>query len=158
VTLFITANAVVVAVIQPWVNRLVERIGGERALRGAILCWVLATPVGAITVLVSELSVQIGALVIYSVIFALGETLIAPSMQPLAAANAPENALASYTGSISLAHGIGNMVGPAMMLPLLALVGGAGYWAIVAAGSALGLLFLKLFTHRRVQVLAGVAA
>ncbi|WP_041831990.1 MFS transporter [Actinoplanes sp. N902-109] len=135
----LAVNSLAVIAFQAPLLRVVERIGHVRALQTAVGCWAASLVLlwGA-TVAGSGAGVVVAAG--FALLVALGECLISPSLQPLVVELAPADRMTAYTAATSLLHSIGNLLAPAVCLPLFASFGFAAYLGFQVAGYALALL------------------
>lgn len=139
ITTYVALNSVVVVLAQPTATRWVEKHGRRAGLRAALVCWLVSFVPALAAPWPDAFAGRVAAVILFSAVFAVGEVLVAPSMQPLAAASAPRDRIGSYTAAVSLAYSLGLILGPSLLLPVFA-VDGLAYWAVVAAGTVLGLI------------------
>ncbi|MGW8776543.1 MFS transporter [Streptomyces sp. NPDC055796] len=154
VSVVVACNTVGVIAFQGLALRVVERIGYVAALMAAILVWVVAMAALTAAVLVPGTGVRLLLGALFGLVFAVGECLIAPSVQPLVTLAAPTARLESYAAATSLAHGLGAFVAPLVLLPV---VDGGGVWSYLAlqlGGYALALYALLSFRGRSERPLA----
>jgi hypothetical protein len=156
ITLFAVTNCVVVVACQPRAIRVVERIGPERGMRGALLAWLLSTVPGFAMLVGGPQWLKLAEVVLFALLFAIGETLISPSMQPLAVSRAPDDRLGTYTSAVSMAYSLGLMIGPPLSLAAFAALGGTGYWALVLGGILVGIMAVRWTGARQSQHPVGV--
>lgn len=152
ITMLTVANCIGVVAFQPWATRHVKRVGSPRGLRGAFVVWLVAALPAVVAVLPGPPWLRLTAVVLFAVIFAVGETLVSPSMQPMAAALAPTAQLSSYTAAVSLTFSLGLVIGPPVSLSVFAALGVGWYWAVVVAGLVLGLVVVRAAGARRAVV------
>ncbi|MGW6407046.1 MFS transporter [Streptomyces vinaceus] len=151
VSIVVACNTVGVIAFQGLALRVVERIGYVAALTAAILVWVAAMAALTAAVLVPGSGVRLLLGALFGLVFAVGECLIAPSVQPLVTLAAPAARLESYAAATSLAHGLGAFVAPLVLLPV---VDGGGVWSYLAlqlGGYAFAMYALLSFRARRVR-------
>ncbi|MFF4545791.1 MFS transporter [Streptomyces sp. NPDC001435] len=154
VSVVIACNTVGVIVFQGLALRVVERIGYVAALTAAIVVWVAAMAALTAAVLMPGLRLRLLLGALFGLLFAIGECLIAPSVQPLVTLTAPAGRLEGYAAATSLAHGLGAFVSPLVLLPV---VDGGGVWSYLAlqlGGYGLALYALLSFRARSVRRLA----
>jgi MFS family permease len=144
VTVYTAANCVGVVLFQPWAIRWVKRVGPERGLRDTMLVWLVAIVPGLLARYVGGLLPKLLAVSLFAVVFAIGETLVSPSLQPMAAGRAPRDRLASYTAAVSVTFSVGLVVGPPVSLLVFGELGANVYWLLIAAGFGLGTLAVRL--------------
>lgn len=142
VTAFLAVNCVAVVAVQGRATRCVEERGHRAGLRYAMMSWITAAAAGAAAGLMGPLVLRIGAVFVFALFFAVGETLISPSMHPLAVALAPKNLVTTYTAAVSMVYNLGVLIGPFLLLPLFGRLGSTPYWCTVALGSVLGVALL----------------
>lgn len=145
VSVVIACNTGGVIVFQGLALRAVERIGCVGALAAAILAWTAALAVLAGALLVDDTQVRTVLGALFGLLFAVGECLIAPSVQPLITRTAPPHALESYAAATSLAHGLGAFVSPLVLLPVVEAAGTWAYLALQLGGFGLALYALRSF-------------
>ncbi|GHE44515.1 MFS transporter [Streptomyces vinaceus] len=157
VSIVVACNTVGVIAFQGLALRVVERIGYVAALTAAILVWVVAMAALTAAVLVPGTGVRLLLGALFGLVFAVGECLIAPSVQPLVTLAAPAARLESYAAATSLAHGLGAFVAPLVLLPV---VDGGGVWSYLAlqlGGYAFALYALLSFRGRSARRIAAPA-
>ena len=138
-----TANAVIVLALQYIViARLSQRLDGWAicGLGGAVL----VTAYGSLVVLQA-----VGVLILFTVLFSLGELLVVPMLDSLASEISPMVTVGSYLGFVSLGWALGGLVGNLAGGPLYAIARNAGdfpqFWGInVAVALLTGALFLMI--------------
>ncbi|MEU7846045.1 MFS transporter [Micromonospora parva] len=136
VTVFIVANCLVVVVTQGSANRWVARRGYQEGIFGALACWLVAF-LFALSVMVFDQWIwQVVGVAACAAVFGVGETLLAPSLQPLVVQRAPADRLAAYSSAMSLSFSVGIIVAPALGLWAVDHVDGWLYWLIIAIGTA----------------------
>lgn len=143
VGLLFAANAVIVLALQyVLIARLSRRLGGwGLCVTGAT---VLATGFGCLAVLPS-----VGALVLFTVLFSLGELLIVPTLDTLASDISPMVTVGSYLGFVSIGWALGGVAGNLLGGALYAIARSAGsfpqFWGVnVAVGLVTAAAFLLL--------------
>ncbi|MDW6057245.1 hypothetical protein SAZ11_03080 [Streptomyces sp. FXJ1.4098] len=153
--LSVTAISVVMAcntggviVLQGRALRVVERIGYVGALVAAIASWTAALAVLGCALLTSGTLPKVVLGAVFGVLFAAGECLIAPSVQPLVTRTAPPDSLESYAAATSLAHGLGAFLAPLVLLPVLEIAGTGAYFVLQLGGFGLALYALLSFRRR----------
>lgn len=146
---FLAVNGIVVVAVQPFATRACERVGARRGLGLAVAFWLGALACGLAAVTLTSTAAKVGALAAFAAVFAVGETFISPSLQPLVADSAPEGRLGTYSGAISLTYSIGLVIGPTIALPLFGRFGVGPYWLMLASGIAICFLLLHLARERR---------
>jgi MFS family permease len=156
ISVVIACNTVGVILFQGLALRIVERIGYVASLTAAILIWVAAMAALTAAVLVPGAGVRLALGALFGLVFAVGECLIAPSVQPLVTLTAPAGRLEGYAAATSLAHGLGALVSPLVLLPV---VDGGGVWSYLAlqlGGYGIALFALLSFRARSARRLACV--
>lgn len=128
--LLFTANAVIVLSLQ---YALIARVGGR--LGGWTVCALGAT-ILAIGFTVLALLHATGALLLFTVLFSLGELLIVPMLDTLASEISPMVTVGGYLGFVSLGWAIGGLVGNLLGGTLYATARTHGalaeFWALTA--------------------------
>jgi MFS family permease len=147
ISIVIACNTGGIIVLQGLALRVVERIGYVWALACAILSWVIALAVLGCALLAPSASWKIALGAAFGVLFAVGECLIAPSVQPLVTKTAPPHSLESYAAATSLAHGMGTFLAPLILLPVIEVAGVGAYFVLQLGG--FGLALYALFSFRR---------
>ncbi|MEV0694524.1 MFS transporter [Streptomyces sp. NPDC050388] len=148
ISLYIGINASVVLVLQTPVTRLVgNRWGPLRGLRTALAVWGVSIVFGILSLYLDATVAKFVALAVFALLGAVGEALVAPSMQPLVVERAPKDRLGAYSASISLGHGFAAAAAPLLCMAVLGGLGTPGYWALLGAGYGLGLLSLRLYAR-----------
>lgn len=147
----LTANTVVIVVLQIFVLRWLEGRSRARALTAVALIFgaswlvlgVAGWAGGANLGLVAALGV-----IMCSAVFALGETLMSPVMPAITNALATDELRGRYNAIAGMAWGIGGIVGPIAAGPLIG--GGHEYaWlTLVVAGSAVAAVMASRLRHR----------
>jgi MFS family permease len=137
ITLLAALNSVVVVVAQPFATRWVERNGHRPGLRLALWCWMASVVPAVVAPHLGPTPLRIAAALAFSAAFALGEVFVSPSMNPMAAAAAPRDRIASYTAAVSLAYSLGLILGPSLLLPVFG-VSASLYWGVIVLGCLLG--------------------
>lgn len=139
VGVFLALNGVAVVVMQPRFTRLVPRIGEGRALSLVLLTWLTAYGIAFVGIeLVSNTALRVGLVLLFAVVFALGEVLLSPSFQPLVVDAAPEDKLGAFSSMISTVYSLGLLLGPVATLPLLGSSHVWSFWAVIAAALLVG--------------------
>jgi uncharacterized membrane protein YraQ (UPF0718 family) len=127
---------------------VVERIGYVGALVAAIVSWTAALAALAAALLVPDSLPKLLLGAMFGVLFAVGECLIAPSVQPLVTKTAPADSLESYAAATSLAHGLGAFLAPLILLPAIEAAGTGAYLILQLGGFGLALYALLSFRRR----------
>ncbi|USX53394.1 MFS transporter [Lentzea sp. HUAS12] len=147
ISIVIACNTGGVIVLQGLALRVVERIGYVAALAAAIVSWTVAAAVLGCALLASGTLSKLALGAAFGVLFAVGECLIAPSVQPLVTRTAPPHSLESYAAATSLAHGLGTFIAPLILLPAIEVAGVGAYFVLQFGG--FGLALYALFSFRR---------
>ncbi|MFE9499910.1 MFS transporter [Streptomyces collinus] len=147
VSVVVACNTGGLIVFQGLALRTVERIGVLGALVAAVLSWTIAVAIlaGGLLMPAPWQRALLGAA--FGVLFAVGQCLIAPSVQPLVIRTAPANGLESYAAAASLAHGLGAFVAP-LLLPVVEAAGPWAYLTLQLGGCGLALYALRSFHAR----------
>ncbi|MGW1615826.1 MFS transporter [Streptomyces sp. NPDC002285] len=153
VSVVIACNTGGVIVFQGLALRTVERIGVVGALVAAVLSWTAAVTIlaGALLVTAPGQRIVLGAA--FGLLFAVGQCLIAPSVQPLVISTAPPDELESYAAATSFAHGVGAFVAPLILLPVVEVAGPWAYLTLQLGGFGLALYALFSFRARTARPL-----
>ncbi|GAA0635945.1 hypothetical protein GCM10010174_67050 [Kutzneria viridogrisea] len=153
ISIVIACNTGGVIILQGVALRVVERIGYVGALVAAIVSWTAALAVLGCALLASSTLPKVALGAVFGVLFAVGECLIAPSVQPLVTRTAPPNSLESYAAATSLAHGLGTFLAPLILLPVVEIAGVAAYFVLQLGGFGLALYALLSFRRRTARLL-----
>ncbi|WP_328611559.1 MFS transporter [Amycolatopsis sp. NBC_00345] len=148
ISVVMACNTGGVIVLQGVALRVVERIGYIGALVTAIVSWTAALAVLGCALLMSGSLPKVLLGAAFGVLFAVGECLIAPSVQPLVTRTAPPDSLESYAAATSLAHGMGAFLAPLILLPVVEAAGVGAYFVLQLAGFGLALYALLFFRRR----------
>lgn len=143
VTGYVAVNCVTVVLTQPAGIARARQLGPQRAIALALALWVSSFGLALMAGWLPSLSAKLAAIAGFAAVFGLGEVLISPSMQPLAATSAPAGQLATYTAATSFAYSLGRILGPVLLLTLYARLGGVAYWLLLALGASLGFPLLR---------------
>jgi MFS family permease len=113
----LVVNGLSVVAFQKLGNAFADRRGSAASIIGALLAWILAA-----VLLVVGLATPLPPLMVflgYALVFAAGEVLVPPALQPWVVAAAPRAVLPVYAAAVSLAFGVGQVIGPAVGASLL---------------------------------------
>ncbi|MGI8665563.1 MAG: MFS transporter [Jatrophihabitans sp.] len=133
----VALNSVVCVVVQPASLKLVKALGASRAIAAALAAWIVAMGFGLAAYLANAPGAVIFLIaVVFTGFFAWGETVLAPALQPLAVALAPDGMMGRYTAALSLVTSVGITIGPAIALTALGQLGSASYWILLLAAYA----------------------
>lgn len=143
VTVMFTVNGVAVVLLQPRMRGLAERLGHVMSLRTAAVAWA-ASYLVALAAVLTDGAAGVALVVLFAIVFAVGEVLVAPSLQPLVAQSAPPEKLGTYAASISMTYSMSLAIGPAWGAPLTAF-SPTVYWTVCAAGVMLLPVVLRGF-------------
>lgn len=108
----LVVNGLSVVALQKFGNAFAAARGSAFCIIGALGAWIFGA--GFLLVALPAGVEPLIAFLIYAVLFALGEVLVAPALQPWVVSAAPRSALPVYAAAVSLAFGIGQVVGPAV--------------------------------------------
>ncbi|MGW5697366.1 MFS transporter, partial [Streptomyces asiaticus] len=149
ISVVIACNTAGIIAFQGLALRAVERVGYTGALWVAIVTWMaaLAFLAGALLFPAPRGRLLLG--VLFGLVFAVGQCLIAPSVQPLVTRTAPPGAVEGYAAATSLAHGLGMFVAPLVLLPVVESGGTGSYLSVQLLGYCLALYVLWSFRTRR---------
>ena len=148
VALSITLNTAIIVGSQLFVLRLVQRVRRSRALSLIGLIWAAAWAVFGLSALPGSPGWRIACVLVFSAMFALGETVMAPTVPPLVNSLASDrirgraNALASLTYSVAFA------VSPAICTGLIA-SGLSAVWIGLLCAGCLGTVLLGVRLGRQ---------
>jgi MFS family permease len=136
VALFLAANGITVVAFQPIATKLGQRLGIYRALTIAVTAWICSFGFGIVVAYLHARPFQYIALVGIAALFAIGETFIACSLQPLVVERAPADRLGSYSAAVSLMFSAGLVLGPPLGLGVIAVAGAGSYYVFLTVGIA----------------------
>ncbi len=146
----LTVNSLAVVVLQGRVLRAVKRLGHLRSVQVAVAFWALSLVVLWLSTAVTPWQGRLALAACYAAVFAVGECLVSPSIQPIVVDNAPPGKVASYSASTSFIHGISNLTAPSVCLPVFSALGFAGYLGLQLLGyAAAALAAVVLAAHGR---------
>jgi MFS family permease len=140
-------NTAAVVCLQPFVTRSTRRLARETLLRSVGVVWAAADTL----VLVSaacDPRVRVPLLVLFAVLFALGECLYAPSFQPMVTDLSPAEGTGRYGGLTAMSWEVGMMAGPAAGIMLVAAGGILPYWSVFGGGVVLASVLVAPFGRR----------
>ncbi len=143
VSVMFTVDVVVIAVFQGLATRLLRGRSEEFGLRAGLVLWVAGfCAVGALSLAPGGL--RLTGLVLYAVLFGLGEAAYSCSFHPWLIAQVPDRELTRASALCNSAMGVGTFLGPSIGVGLLHFGSPALVWLPLAGGSALaGLSTLK---------------
>ncbi|WP_020123045.1 MFS transporter [Streptomyces canus] len=148
VSVVLAVNAITVVALQGVAVRVVAWLGYVRALQIAVLLWSLSLGLLLWSAHAPSVRAALAIVVGYGVVFALGECLVSPSLQPLVVATAPPAKVAAYSASTSLVFSIGNLAASSLCLPAFVFLGLPAYLLIQLAGHGVAATSLSLLTRR----------
>ncbi len=128
------ANTFTVVVLQFPVLRMMENRRRTTGMALACGCWAIAWAVTAVVGSWGGGTAAVAGFIAALMVFAVGETLLAPSQASLINDLAPDDLRGRYNGLYTLAWTTGLMIGPA--LAGLALGAGHGGWLFLGLGAA----------------------
>jgi MFS family permease len=145
VALALTVNTAVIVVAQLFVLKLVRRLRRSRALALIGLVWGMSWAVFGLSAAPTPAWARVALVFAFAGLFALGETVFAPTLMPLVNTLADERvrgrANAMATGTVSLAY----VLSPALSTGLISAGLGYGWIALLCAGCvAVALLGVRL--------------
>lgn len=125
----LAANSITVVIFQAAGNRIVANRNERWGISAAGICWGVAAafPLVASSLVLPTAWILLSIL-FFSVIFGLGETLLAPSLRPLIAKSAPDGRKSTYTAAASQSYSVGSTLGPTAGIAVFAATGPLGYW------------------------------
>ena len=151
ISLLIAVNVAVIVAAQKWVTRLLERHAEVVGLRAAIALWVVGyLVVGALTFAPPPL--PLAGLLLYGVLFALGECAYSCSYHPWLISKVPDAELMRANALSNSMMGIGLFFGPSIGVVLVGTGSASVVW--LTLGTLCGLVGVTTVRRRR----AGSAA
>lgn len=149
----VAANTITVVLAQLVTLRLME---GHRRTRGIVLMAILWGATWAITYAAGEVlsaTAAVAAFAVAMIIFALGETLLSPTIPALVNDLAPDGARGRYNGATTLAWTTGFILGPIIAgVFLQARMAGALAGALIAGCGVAALVAFELERHLKGSV------
>lgn len=128
----IAVNTAAVVLLQVPLARRLERPRSSVLVAACALVWVGAYATAALATVVAG-PAQPVLLLLFAVVFAVGETCYAVAFQPLLVELTPPSLLGRGSALSSLSWNAGATVGPALGIALVGLVAPVAYWAIYAS-------------------------
>ncbi len=148
VALSITLNTIIIVASQLLVLRLIRRLRRSRALVAIGLIWAVAWAVFGLSALPAAPSLRIACVLVFSGLFAVGETFLAPTMPPLVNALAGDRVRGRANALASLAYSVAFVASPAICTGLIA-AGLAAAWIGLLCLGCLGTVLLGLRLGRQ---------
>jgi MFS family permease len=145
VALSITLNTVVIVVSQLFVLRLVRRLRRSRALSAIGLIWAVSWAVFGLSALPVSEGLRIAAVLVFSGLFAVGETFMAPTTSPLVNSLASDRVRGRANALATMAYSIAFVASPAICTGMIA-AGAAAVWIglLCAGGVGTALLGVRI--------------
>lgn len=149
VSLMLLVNVVTIAACQTLITRRLEKRPETTGLNIAVLLWVAGYVVVAALAYAPE-GFRLGGLLVYDVLFGLGECAYSCSFYPWLISMTPEHALTRANALVNSMMGVGRFAGPSIGV-VLAMSGSASVvWLGLAAGcTAVTVMGAVLSRHRR---------
>lgn len=147
ITIAVATNCAVVILIQGQATNLSRRLGLRELLPIAPVLLVVSAVFGLVSTEFHVLWAQVVFMILYFVLFAAGEVVLASTVRPLAVVMAPRNEVTNYTAAISRMMSPAQIFGPLLALLIVGSLGPSAYWVFVVAGLVLSIVIsLKLRT------------
>lgn len=138
----LVANTCAVILLQPLVTRWAARSPELRTLIWAGLIWGGAAVIGACAGIAHHQARSV-VLIIFAVIFGLGECFFGASFQPLLARLSPASELTAYSAAASTFWGTAAVVGPPLGILLAASSAVLGVWLLLFIGAVTAVLLCR---------------
>lgn len=148
IALSITVNTVIIVASQLGVLRLVRRLRRSRALAVIGLIWAAAWAIFGLSAVPAATAVRIGCVLVFGALFAVGETVMAPTTAPLLNSLADDRVRGRANALSSLAYSIAFVVSPAICASMIA-AGLAAAWIGLLCLGCLGTVALGLRLGRQ---------
>ena len=148
VALSITLNTAVIVTSQLFVLRLVKRLRRSRALSAIGLIWAASWVVFGLSALPVSAGMRIAAVLLFSGLFALGETFMAPTISPLVNSLASDSTRGRANALATMAYSIAFVASPAICTGMIA-AGIAAVWIGLLCAGCFGTVLLGVRIGRQ---------
>ena len=148
VALSITLNTAVIVAFQLFVLRLVRRLRRSRALSVIGLIWAASWAVFGLSALPVSEGLRIGAVLVFSGLFAVGETFMAPTTSPLVNSLASDRVRGRANALATMAYSIAFVASPAICTGMIA-AGVAAVWIGLLCVGCIGTALLGVRIGRQ---------
>jgi predicted MFS family arabinose efflux permease len=148
VALSITLNTAVIVTAQLFVLRLVRLLRRSRALSVIGLIWAVSWAVFGLSALPVSPGLRIAAVLVFSGLFALGETFMAPTTSPLVNSLASDGVRGRANALATMAYSIAFVASPAICTGMIA-AGIAAVWIGLLCAGCFGTVLLGVRIGRQ---------
>ncbi|MCX5206816.1 MFS transporter [Streptomyces sp. NBC_00237] len=157
VSLMLFVNVTVIVAFQRPMTRRLESRTELTGLRVAVGLWVVAYVVAGLFAL-APFGFRMAGLLLYVVLFGLGECAYSCSFHPWLISMVPDRELTRANALVNSMMGVGKFAGPSIGVGLALTGSGTVVWLGLAAGCTLVTVLAGLLTARRQQTAAPTAA
>jgi MFS family permease len=143
VALSITLNTAVIVTSQLFVLRLVRRLRRSRALSAIGLIWAASWAIFGLSALPVSWGLRVAAVMVFSGLFAVGETFMAPTTSPLVNSLASDRVRGRANALATMSYSIAFVASPAICTGMIA-AGAAAVWIGLLCAGCFGTVLLGL--------------
>ncbi|MEK8171075.1 MFS transporter [Streptomyces sp. M19] len=139
VSVVVAANSFALVVLQPLLQRGLERLSEPTGLALGPVLWVAAFGFGLLAALAGDAApaaLRYGLLIAFAVVFAVGELTYSSAFYPLLLRWAGDAAVGRASALASLAWNLGTASGPPLGLFVVGHTSASGSWLTLACGAA----------------------
>ena len=148
VALSITLNTAVIVTSQLFVLRLVRRLRRSRALSAIGLIWAASWAIFGLSALPVSWGLRVAAVMVFSGLFAVGETFMAPTTSPLVNSLASDRVRGRANALATMSYSIAFVASPAICTGMIA-AGAAAVWIGLLCAGCFGTVLLGLRLGRQ---------
>jgi MFS family permease len=150
VALSITLNTAVIVTSQLFVLRLVRRLRRSRALSAIGLIWAASWAIFGLSALPVSWGLRVAAVMVFSGLFAVGETFMAPTTSPLVNSLANDRVRGRANALATMSYSIAFVASPAICTGMIA-AGSAAVWIGLLCAGCFGTVVLGLRLGRQLS-------
>ena len=150
VALSITLNTAVIVTSQLFVLRLVRRLRRSRALSAIGLIWAASWAIFGLSALPVSWGLRVAAVMVFSGLFAVGETFMAPTTSPLVNSLASDRVRGRANALATMSYSIAFVASPAICTGMIA-AGAAAAWIGLLCAGCFGTVLLGLRLGRQLS-------
>ncbi|MEE1783417.1 MFS transporter [Streptomyces sp. SP17BM10] len=154
VSVMLTLNVVVIVTLQRPITKLLEKRPEEQGLRIAVALWVAGLAAAGVTAL-GPGPLRLAGLLLYAMLFALGECAYSCSFHPWLISRVPERELTRANALCNSMMGIGMFFGPSIGVTLIGT--GQAAWVWLPLAGLCGTVALTTVRRRRSRTATTVA-
>lgn len=148
VSIVVAANSFALVALQPLVSPWFERLPETVSLAIGPVLWIAAFGTGWVAALCDGAATRYTLLLVFAVLFAVGELTYSSAFYPLLLHWSGEAAVGRASALASLAWNVGTASGPPIGLFVIGHASAVGSWGALASGAALAFL-VAASLHRR---------